>query len=41
MRVRGHQSYRENTGGRSDNLRLAGVDLLLSNRCTYGRVTSL
>lgn len=31
----------ENTGGRSDNLRVAGVDLLSSNRCTYGRAISL
>ena len=31
----------KNTGGRSDNLRVAGVNLLSSNFCTYGRVISL
>ena len=31
----------KNAGGRSDNLRVAGVNLLSSNLCTYGRVISL
>jgi hypothetical protein len=31
----------KNTGTRSDNLRITGVDLLSSNFCTYGRAISL
>ena len=35
------RAIKKNTCGRSDNLRIAGVDLLSSNHCTYGRVISL
>lgn len=41
MQARGMKAIEKNTCGRSDNLRIAGVDLLSSNCCTYGRVISL